>query len=112
MGDTCDKNLTHTKSSQFMGDTCDQSFGLSYACANLSLNPHAQLASGARNTKSYLSLHLLQYFMYASNKCSYDSSWMHRLARAFTDRPYDRYQNLVSWLNNISFVPGESGNPL
>ena len=51
MGDTCDKNLTHTKSSQFMGDTCDQSFGLSYACANLSLNPHAQLASGARNLK-------------------------------------------------------------
>ena len=56
MGDTCDKNLTHTKSSQFMGDTCDQSFGLSYACANLSLNPHAQLASGKRNKKVYLSL--------------------------------------------------------
>ena len=50
--------------------------------------------------------------MYASSKGSYDPSWMHRLVRAFADRPYDRNQNLVSWLNNISFVPGESGNPL
>ena len=63
MGDTCDKNLTHTKSSQFMGDTCDQSFGLSYACANLSLNPHAQLASGARNLK------VIRAFIYINILC-------------------------------------------
>ena len=47
--------------------------------------------------------------MYASNKGYYDPSWMHTLVRAFADRPYERYQNLLSWLNKILFVPGESG---
>ena len=63
MGGTCDKNLTHTKCSLFMGDTCHQPFGLTYACANLSLNPHAQLANGARNLK------VIWAFIYFNTLC-------------------------------------------
>ena len=64
-----------------------------------SLNARRQPSSGARCVIFGRNLRLLPYFMYANSEGSGKTAWMRRLIWAFAGRPFDKYHNLMSWLN-------------
>ena len=74
---------------------CGQAHGISVLIAyaqKLPLNAHTAICSGATFVIFGLSLHLRQYVVYASSEGSGESVHMHRLARAFAARNYNKYK--------------------
>ena len=66
-------------------DISSQATGINLGL-NPSLNAHADVSSRARGINLGLSLHVHQYFVFASSKGYGKSMHMCRLARAFTDQ--------------------------
>ena len=76
-------------------------------------NAHADVSKEARALIFCLILHLFPYLMHASSEDSGESAHMRRPACTLAARWYDKYQNLVHWLNyavifNICFIAGIS----
>ena len=56
----------------------------------------------------YLGVYLHPYFVYASCEGYGENAYLCRHTRAFIAGLYDKYSNLVSLPNNMTFVPGMS----
>ena len=65
-----------------------------------SSHAHAQPSSGARCLIFGRTLRQLPYFMCANSEGSGKTARMRRLAWAFAGRLYDKYHNVMSWLNS------------